>query len=327
MESRLNKYNNNDEENTYTSRAQKNASLYSEINDMNINSFDVNSNSEILEQRASTIDIDKLKDMLDRKYREEVHTHPIGRVDNIKKTEEIKLDETREYDINSALDKAKENKENDYEVERLKKLRNTQVDILNNLEIESMKKVPNKAVSKSEGERLKSLIDTINLTEETNSIKDMDPLDILSDLKGDDEETKVIGANDLEEITKQITKESTVKEDDKELGKTKEFILDKEEIDRVKNEAKEEIHEDLKAEKIIDDVTKDEPKKKKDKFENSFYTSTSMLSKSDFDDFSDLKDDISATKIIVKILIVVVIIAFIVGVVFLLNKILEWGLF
>ena len=44
-------------------------------------------------------------------------------------------------------------------------------------------------------------------------------------------------------------------------------------------------------------------------------------------DFSDLKEDITATKVVVKILIVVVIIAFICGVVFLLNQILDWGLF
>lgn len=323
MESRLDKYS----ENVGMSRAKKNASLYNEINDMNINSFDVNSNSEILEQRASTIDIDKLKDMLDKKYREEVHSHPIGKVDDKRETEEIKLDETREYDINFVLNKAKETKESDYEVERLKKLRNTQVDILNNLEIENIQKVSNKAVSKSEGERLKSLIDTINLTEQTNSIKDMDPLDILSELKGDDEETKVIGANDLEEITKQINNENIEKEEDKKLGTTKEFVLDKDEVSKVKAEAKKEIEEDIKAEKIIENVKKEESKANKSKLENSFYTSTSMLSQNDFEDFSDLKEDITATKIIVRILIVVVILAFIFGVIFLLNKILEWGLF
>ena len=52
-----------------------------------------------------------------------------------------------------------------------------------------------------------------------------------------------------------------------------------------------------------------------------------MIKQDDFDDFDDLKEDITATKVVVKILIVVVIIAFICGVVFLLNQILDWGLF
>ena len=52
-----------------------------------------------------------------------------------------------------------------------------------------------------------------------------------------------------------------------------------------------------------------------------------MIKQDDFDDFGDLKEDITATKVVVKILIVVVIIAFICGVVFLLNQILDWGLF
>ena len=44
---------------------------------------------------------------------------------------------------------------------------------------------------------------------------------------------------------------------------------------------------------------------------------------SDFDDFNDLKDDMKATKIIIRILIILIVVAFIVGAVFFLNNFLE----
>ena len=249
MESRVSKYNNDSQ--TSMSRTKKNANLYNEINELAVNKFDVNSNSYILANNGRTIDVDKLKDMLDKKYREESKDKSLSKTVQFDNTEEINLDETREYDINAILSKAKEEKQSDdYEIERLKKLRNTQVDILNDLNIENYNdKI--KAVSDEEGDKLQDLINTINLTEETNAIKnlELDPLDILSDLKGDDDETKVEGVN---ELTQEIIKAAKQRQDEE-------------------NKNTEEIKEDKKL-------------------ENSFYTTSSILKVNDFDDFADLKD-------------------------------------
>ena len=251
--------------------------------------------------------------MLDKRYREETKKKSLGEIDEDEKREEIKLAETREYDINEILSKAKENKQDDYEVERLKKLRNTQVDILNQLNIDALNKESNrvKAVSDDEKDELKTLIDTINLTEETNSVKEnkkeseeMDPLDLLNDLKGSDD-TKIEGVNDFtDEITKKIKE------------------AEKEEKEELKEEVKEESEE--KEEK-----KKEETKEitKTNKLDKSFYTNSTKFKTEDFEDFSDLKEELGATKIIIRILIVLIIIAFACGVVFLLNSILNWGLF
>jgi hypothetical protein len=283
MESRVEKYNDDS-----MSRAKKNASLYEEVNNMEIDSFDVNSNATVLDNNSSTIDIDKLRDMLDKKYREEPHKHPIIDNNEITNDEAINLDETREYDINTILDKAKENKESDYEVERLKKLRNTQVDILNSLDIDNKNNLDDsekvQAVKDSESQQLLDLINTINVTEATQSNTKLDPLDLLSDLKGSDDNTVVVGAKDIPEA------------------------LNNSNVNN--NEVKTEIKTEEKS-----DIDK------------SFYTTSNMFTQSDFDDFNDLKDEVSATKIIIRILIVVVVIAFIVGIIFLLNRILGWGLF
>lgn len=275
METRESKY--SAEDSTMMSRTKRNQSLYEEISNTEITTFDVDSNSTVLGSNSNTIDIDKLRDMLDKKYREE--PKPKLMQDYTKDIQEdISLNETREYDINSFLEQSKVTKESDYEKDRLQKLRNTQFDILNSLSInkenEEEEEETSKAVSKREGEKLQSLIDTINLTEATNAIKDMDPLDMFEDLKGDDEATKVFGADSLEKIEEKEDKNSDTKE-----------------------------------------------------VESDFETTSTVFTENDFDDFSDLKDDVSSTKIIVKVLIAIVIIAFIFGIVFLLNRVLGWGLF
>ena len=326
MESRVNKYNNDDKSTTTVaplSRTKKNANLYNEINELQMDTFDVDSNSMILGNNGNIIDIDKLRDMLDKKYREESKNKSLSKLEHNYPDEEINLDETREFDINEILNKAKQDKQDDYEVERLKKLKNTQVDILSELNIESLKEgEKSKAVSEEEGDKLKDLIDTINLTEETNKIKnmkldeiddenaeDMDPLDLLSDLKGDEDETKVEGVG---ELTSEIMKAAQ-----KEVEKEQQEYDDRLSTDTTKIDN---LQEELKG--IIE-----KDNKKKEKLENSFYTTSSMITQTDFEDFSDLKDDITATKVIVRILVIVVVLAFICGVVFLLNRILDWGLF
>lgn len=293
METRASKFS----DDTGMSRTKKNQNLYNEISELQMDTFDVNSNSHVLSKDGRTIDIDKLRDMLDKRYREDVKKKTLGEIDESEERESISLAETREYDINEILSKAKENKENDYEIERLKKLRNTQVDILNQLNIEALGKIDDrvKAVSDDEKDELKTLIDTINLTEETNAIKrseEMDPLDLFGDLKGDDD-TKIDGVN---EFTDEITKQSKL-QDAKKIEDKKDDKEDTKEITKTNN------------------------------LDKSFYTDSTKFNTEDFDDFSDLKEDVGATKIIIRILIVLIIIAFICGVVFLLNSILNWGLF
>ena len=313
MESRVNKYSTNDNE--VLSRTKKNQRLYSEIGDELNKPYDLNSNSVVLENNPKTIDIDKLKDMLDKQYKEEIKSKSLASLDGISEVSQISLNETREYDINAILSKAKEERKSDYEEDRLKKLRNTQLDILNGLNIENQKhdEEVSISVSKEEGNKLKSLIDTINLTEEINQTKAMDPLDLLSDLKGNNDETKVDG---VQELTQEILKKAQE--------------LDTNQIEKVHDELEKELNSDTAK---IDNLTKNlkgimEESNKKDLSKtDSFYTTSSMITKNDFDDFSDLKEDITATKVVVKILIVVVILAFICGVVFLLNQILDWGLF
>ncbi|MGM9834301.1 MAG: hypothetical protein ACI31M_00790 [Bacilli bacterium] len=315
MKSRMDKYYNKD--GTHLSRASKNVNLYKEVNTSELEDFNLNSNVSILGDNTSNIEIDKIQKILDKRYHEE----PKQKL-NIASTNDIEtldLNETREYDINAILDKAKETKEVDYEVERLKKIRNTQYDILNNLDLGSKKDVDEDVTD--EQAKLIDLINTITSKEmasqiekelEESDAKELDPLDLFTDLKGDNEDTMMMGI-----INEDLLRDSATKAKDVPVI-TKEFDLNANDKKQKKVEPKEPVKESIS--KNID---------KTSEMENSFYnTSTSNLqfSQSDFDDFNDLKDDMKVAKIIIKVLIVLIIIAFLVGCFFLVNSIFDLGI-
>lgn len=256
MKTRMEKYYDNHEE-VISSRSKRNEELYKEINKSEIDNFEINSNATILTNNGRNIDVEKIKKILDTKYKESPKRRSIV-LDDITEEEPVNLEETREYDINTILERAREQKEYDYEKDRLKKIRDTQFDILNNLNLKQ------ETIDDDTKENdLMTLIDAINKKDVTK--KDIDPLDILSDLKGSDNTLVLDGL--------------------------------KEEVENVIIEKKE-------TEKKIDD---------------SFYTTSVNFTRSDFDDFDDLKAEVNSHKILIKIVIVLVVVALVVGAIILLN--------
>ena len=192
-------------------------------------------------------------------------------------------EETKEYDINAILEKAKLDKDVDYERERLKKIRDTQYYILTVLHLEEDEPASKVTSSKDD---LMHLINTITEKEMT---REMNPLDILTDLKGSEHTVVLDGVK--EEIEKKKELQTNV-------------------VDAVKETVK--------------DTVKEEVKKEIDK---TFYTNSMSFTKSDFDDFNDLKEDMESNKIMVRILLVMVALALLGGIVFLANHILELNWF
>jgi hypothetical protein len=188
MDSRMNKYY---EEDVTNSRFHRNEALYNEISKNAIENYSIKSNALVLGDNEPDIDVEKIKKILDTKYNTLPKRKSIRLEDEEK--EEIIHEDTKEYDINVILEKAKENKSESYEEERLRKLRDTQYDILNNLNINK------KEEEIEENEDLKTLINTINYNEKNNSA---DPLDMLSDLKGNDDTEVLDGLKD--EVSKEL---------------------------------------------------------------------------------------------------------------------------
>lgn len=184
MSSRMTKYYNEPE--VTNSRYHRNEELYKEISKSELNSFDVKSNATILGDNKNEIDVEKIKKILDTRYKETPQRKSIILEESDEPEEAREI--TKEYDINVILEKAREQKSDNYEEERLKKLRDTQFDILKNLNIS--KKDDLEDEDNLEEDNLKSLINTIAFNESRNK-DDSSPLDILSDLKGS-EDTEVL---------------------------------------------------------------------------------------------------------------------------------------
>ena len=177
MKTRMDKYT---ETPNLKSRSERNKDLYEKIKNTEIEKFDVNSNATLLDSDVNTIDVNKIKDMLDRKYRCE-YDKKILLERKIEETEEEELVDTKEYDINVILEKARKDQNVDYEKERLKKVYDTQYDILKNLNLES-----NSEVEETE-ENIMNLINTITALEMKNKeTGSTTALDLLSDLTDND---------------------------------------------------------------------------------------------------------------------------------------------
>lgn len=284
MKTRVAKYS---EENTnfVPRRTSKNTELYEEIKNSEIKNFSIGSNAKVIGDNEAHINVDKIKEILEKNYNEEPKKRSMKF--ELPPEEEIELEKTKEYDINAILEKAKEEKEVDYQAERLKKIRDTQFDILKSLDLDSPKE---KEVDKSK-EELLELINTINLNELQNKElakekaeeKELDPLDILSDLRGN-ENTIVTGAK---ELTREINHS----------------ISDKKKSDSMK-QIKEALEEDV---------------------DDSFYTNSMSFNKKDFASLGD--DENNVASVIIKILIVLVFIAIVAGIILFLNEFLNLGWF
>lgn len=205
MKSRMEKYYDNHE--LTKSRLDKNEQLYKEINQLNLEKFNPNNNVKVIGDNENVIDVDKIKNLLEKNYKNDAKRKTIT-LDNYDE-EDIDLEETKEYDINSILEKAREEKEIDYNKDRLKKIRDTQFDILNSLDLEKYSKKEEDPVKTAKEEELMSLINTITSKELSKTSK-LDPFDILSDLKGSDD-TKVLSGIE-EEVKKEETKKLIEKE-------------------------------------------------------------------------------------------------------------------
>ena len=180
MKTRMDKYT---ETPNLKSRSERNKDLYEKIKNVDIEKFDVNSNATLLDSDVNTIDVNKIKDMLDRKYRSE-YDKKIILEREIEEPEEEKLVDTKEYDINVILENARKTQNVDYEKERLKKVYDTQYDILKNLNIENQEEV------EETEENIMNLINTITALEiKHKESGNTTALDLLSDLTDNDTES------------------------------------------------------------------------------------------------------------------------------------------
>lgn len=291
MDTRVNKYN----ESSEMSRVSKNEELYKQINNEELDNYSVRSNATVLGAQEQEIDIEKIKKILDKRYSDAPKRRSI-RVEPRVEESRISEEPTKEYDLNLVLEKAKDEKEETYEESRAKKLRNTQFDILKNLNLDLNSEEPEEEAPKSSEEDLMELINTITINESKIKEKavEADPLDILSDLKGDDN-TQVYESMNID-------------------------------VNKVLEEQAKEDIEELKVDSIekVKELSNIEIKEEKDNntIDNSFYTKN-IFKKKDFENEDDFVEN-EKLSIGIKILIGLVIICFIVGLFLFLKSFLKF---
>ena len=175
MSSRMDRYYENDK--FVGSRTKRNEQLYHDINQSDLDRIHISSNAHVIGD--NDINIDKIKELLEHQYREEPKKTNIFPTPDEKIEEDISYEKTKEYDINAILEKAKSTKDFDYNRDRLKKIHDTQYDILKDLNF------PNKSYEESKVTSNKDdLVELINTITEKEMTRELNPLDILSDLKG-----------------------------------------------------------------------------------------------------------------------------------------------
>lgn len=291
MKTRMQKYYDGDS-NTLL-REQKNLHLYDNMDNIEDIDYRIDTNATVLQDDARDIDVEHIKKILDNKYNQAPKRRSIILDEEEPEDLDINLDETREYDINAILERARSDKEVNYEKERLKKLRDTQFDILSSLDVEDEKITDNHNEVSEEHNELMDLINTITARElvskeQTEEVKEkeVDPLDILTELKGSDD-TVVVGA----------ARES------ESIGETSP-IMSLEEADKIKPLVMEEERKN-----------------------NQNLTNTLQFTQSDFDDFNDLKKEVKSSRALIYAVIIIVSLIFIAGLIIFLNKFLNLNWF
>ena len=245
MNSRMDKY--NDDYKSMPSRSDKNKELYQSINKSQISDFKSYSNYKVIDESAKEIDLNKIKTYVEALNREENVRNRRSLIENkgLYKTEKLEEEEkTKDYDINTILEKAREKREKDYEEEKYKKLRDTQFDILSKLKIADS--TPKEEIEEFNTEE-KTLIDLINTVADNKSKNEL--------------------LSELEEEVKEI------KDENKEL-------TEKLEEEKIKNIVTEQLTQELQKKQIQIEEEKEDNRK----VDDTFFTNSLTFSKDDFEE-------------------------------------------
>ena len=215
MATRMERYSNNDSSHKNILRSNRNRSLYSDIYSSSKYS-NIEGIADI--EKTNQIDIAKVKELIEsrenyqakRKYRRLTDSDIEEEKKEARVTRRFPELEEKNYDIRDILKEALDNKEPD-DKERV--LRNTQYNILKNIDLNKEIKKEDFYYEDDEDE-LKEMIKTITNTSMLNKMGDVDlATEMLSELKDDD--TKVGELNNVKELieenkvkTRQVNKAS-----------------------------------------------------------------------------------------------------------------------
>lgn len=229
MAVRMDKYENDTPE--LKKRTDKFATLYEKDDSQNYSEFDVNSNVSVLKTHARSIDVNQIRDMLDKKYRDNIPKRKSIALETEEEVLDRVKEDTKEYDLNAILDKAKQEKTITYEEERLSKKPMASEELIEEIN----RKYRPKAPDAQEEAELLNLINTITELEMKNQKKNAELLGL--DDNADDENIKqaeILNTNDKDE------------EDNEESFYTGKLAINDKDFDDFKD-----ISDDIKSNSVL----------------------------------------------------------------------------
>lgn len=240
MASRMERYYKTEE--NVSQRTQKNRELYNEIHN-NIQYEDYKPMA-----RVNEISREKLRELLEEENKPKRQHKEITKTPILESHLE---EEQKKYDINEALEKAKNDSTPTYNYHKLNK---EQLELL-----ETIKNY--KARKENDDENLNELLNTISNTKMLKELNDQElSLDLFNDLKGDNEDTAVAGIETINEILEAKEKYKKENEDNNFIESDTEKIdnsfftssmkFDKEDFDDLE-EIKTNLNKNNKMMKII----------------------------------------------------------------------------
>ncbi len=187
MSSRYERYNSEESNAVAVSRLEKNQEIYDKLKDSDFSSVRSYSNVKIIDDSPKEINVQKIKNYIlsinEEPARKKVDLAVEQNDEGV--IEEPKPKESKIYDINSVLEKARQSREQDYEKERYKKIRDTQYDILQKIKMYAPEE-KEKTLEEEFNTDERTLIDLINTVT-------MQKNELLSELQGGKEEETTKG--------------------------------------------------------------------------------------------------------------------------------------
>ena len=315
MKSRMEKY--NDPTYSTMSRTKRNSSIYSNM-DMEDIKIKTGNNARVIADASKEIDMDKIlkyiNSMEEKKERVNItlDDYKDNEISPIKK-------EAKDYDINSVLSRARDNRNKDYSDEKYKKLDNSEYNILKNIKVEKEKneEETNDIDLNTSEKTIVKLIDDLSKT------KKMEKSELLGELMGDNENTVVLGAKDLEEEVNDLSnKIDEAKRPLEEL--TRDLMMENEKLKEMISENKKEENDEPSIKQI---KIEEEPEEKRNEVDKSFFTNSLTFSKKDFEETDDLLDEEEGSSFYTKFAIFMIIIVLIATLVIIANYVFDLNLF
>lgn len=223
---RMDKY--NDETPELRRRIDKYSELYEKNNSSDYDKFDVDSNISVLKDNARSIDVDQIREMLDKKYRDNIPKRKSISVDPTYNEEEAvtEKNDEKEYDLNAILDKAKQNRKVSYEEERFNRIETSSSEKL-------IDEINRKYKPKDESDEAAELLNLINTITEL-------------ELKNQNKENNVELDDNVDTPNLIAAQELTEKDDNEETFYTGKLAIKENDYDDFK-----EIQDDINSNSIV----------------------------------------------------------------------------